>query len=644
MRAPKTSFVLFIALALGAALGAGCGERVNPDFCATDVPCAGGRVCNLNLSQCEAVADGAAATNDAVAAADSAADPDVPADSPEIATDGPGDVDGDVDGNPTADGAADRPSLDAPGSCTIEGDCQKSDAGAHCVMGLCAACARDDQCPPTTPVCRGRQCLACGAAGGDAACANVNATLPACDAQTGRCVQCLTSAGCAVPTAPLCAANVCVGCKAGPADGCLKRAAGTPACDATTGRCAECAVSGDCQNPRTPICVANKCLGCAAVEVQASACQARSAAAPVCDRTSGACVECIGSADCPTADRPVCVANRCAPCTDRTAPADACTRKNAAAPLCNPGTGQCVICLAHADCRSATRPVCNQNECVSCAKAPTAACAQKGQAAPVCDTNSGACVQCVTDGHCTEPGKPLCASGQCGACSGGPVDACQKKSQSLPVCEPKTGACVACTTSAQCEDPARPVCLQNLCDSCEAAPNPHNTCALMSPNRPLCDDATGGCVQCLSSAGCPDAAAPICVKGQCVPCPSHAACAAANPATPVCDGAKCVECFTGEGCTIPDRPLCMAGRCVRCDEPGAAADACVNRGAGAGTACDAATGRCEECLTSANCKETTKPICIVRACVPCNANGVSVDACQQLAAFLSCNSLGQCAP
>jgi hypothetical protein len=78
-------------------------------------------------------------------------------------------------------------------------------------------------------------------------------------------------------------------------------------------------------------------------------------------------------------------------------------------------------------------------------------------AAPVCDPSSGECVACDgvddADGACAEldPGTPLCVDGSCVQCTAAAPEAC---TGATPVCDDATNACVSCTAHEQCGEAA----------------------------------------------------------------------------------------------------------------------------------------------------------------------------------------------
>lgn len=78
-------------------------------------------------------------------------------------------------------------------------------------------------------------------------------------------------------------------------------------------------------------------------------------------------------------------------------------------------------------------------------------------AAPFCEPVSGECVACDgaadPDTACVEldPGMPLCVGGACVQCTAAATDAC---TGATPVCDDTTNTCVPCTAHDQCGQPA----------------------------------------------------------------------------------------------------------------------------------------------------------------------------------------------
>jgi hypothetical protein len=160
---------------------------------------------------------------------------------------------------------------------------------------------------------------------------------------TNQCVECLANTDCKDPSKPVCgSSHACVGCgtQIAPLDGCATKNPALPVCKADSGACVECTGNADCRGD---------------------------AGLGVCNPTTNKCVECNGNADC-TADsaKGFCVNNACTGC--QTAGAGTCT---GAKPVCaGSGSyiGQCVECAGNADCKVATKPVCDTDQCRACAK------------------------------------------------------------------------------------------------------------------------------------------------------------------------------------------------------------------------------------------------------------------------------------
>jgi hypothetical protein len=78
-------------------------------------------------------------------------------------------------------------------------------------------------------------------------------------------------------------------------------------------------------------------------------------------------------------------------------------------------------------------------------------------AAPFCEPVSGECVGCDgidgSDAACAglDPGAPLCVGGACVQCTAAALEACTGKT---PVCDDATNTCVPCTAHNQCGDAA----------------------------------------------------------------------------------------------------------------------------------------------------------------------------------------------
>jgi len=262
----RSVIALFAASALP--LVAGCdATRRDPDSC-WEHACAGGSVCN-DQHRCVPVLDAAidvrvhvdGGSIDGRVDLPAALDAHVDGAAVDVALDGEADM-AMLDAAPEAriDVAVDRVVPDAPGTCSSDHDCPNA-ALPFCVGNACVACKSVAECGDGTPLCSASHaCVSCAAV--DAGC---SAQVPACEADSGRCVECVLDGDCnSTPGRAFCVANKCAGCSAAAAGACAKHDPGKPACLAT-GVCVECTGNANCATPGKPICdtAANLCKPCA---------------------------------------------------------------------------------------------------------------------------------------------------------------------------------------------------------------------------------------------------------------------------------------------------------------------------------------------------------------------------------------------
>jgi hypothetical protein len=272
-----TRSATLVALLVGAmALGACDARRRDWGSCYHE-PCADGEFCNSEhrcvprpldagpLDGREPV-DAAAAVEALPADAPFGVDVDVEVSPPE-ALDAPVDAEADVSivdasqaVDVVVDVAVDTLVPDAPGTCAVDDDCPTSDL-SFCIDGACVACKTSEQCTGGTPICSAvHACVSCAAVA-----AGCPATTPACEADSGRCVECLADLDCkGTPSTSFCVGGACVGCGSAASDACAKRDPTKTACLAT-GDCGECARDADCMSIAEPICdtATHACRPCA---------------------------------------------------------------------------------------------------------------------------------------------------------------------------------------------------------------------------------------------------------------------------------------------------------------------------------------------------------------------------------------------
>jgi Cys-rich repeat protein len=231
--------------------------------------------------------------------------------------------------------------------------------------------------------------------------------------------------------------------------------------------------------------------------------------------------------------------------------------------------GACRECLVDDDCGRG-KPACVGNVCVECRSASDCPSGQgcnpvlltcsfscgdpsdcAGQALSRCSSELDLCVQCLGDEDCSEPRDPACdTGGRCVECT-----AAEHCGPDRPSCDTPNRRCVECLDSTDCDgrscDPRDQRCVECVSDadcgagSCDERRRCRQACAgpegCDDPRRPLCDVATGSCVECNTREQCPEPQRPACT-------PEH----------------ECVECLTDDDCSA-DEPACLATRrCGQC--------------------------------------------------------------------------------
>lgn len=403
------------------------------------------------------------------------------------------DAEADVLVDAEADAPVDAPQVDA--AADVAADTRPVDGQGTCGI--------DIDCPASLPICLAFQCAKCTANMECAGHSDNGTATGVCDTASGRCVACVQSTDCtADPAKPVCAGNQCVACTT--SGQCSSRGDGgvsAGVCDTTTGRCVACVKSSECTaDPTKPVCVGNLCAPCQSSASPANECRAKSSAAPVCDSTSGRCVGCLTNDHCGGgADGGVDGG------TD--GGADGGADGGVAAGFCYLATNQCVQCLAHADCKDPSKPICGGlHTCVGCGTQGVApdSCTTRNPALPVCRADTGACVECTGNANC---------AGDAG----------------IRVCNPATNKCVECNDNSNCTtDPAKAFCVSNACAGCQTAPA--GSC---SGTKPLCATSgayVGQCVECLDNTHCKVATKPVCDVNQCRGCARDLDCTGISPA------------------------------------------------------------------------------------------------------------------
>jgi hypothetical protein len=299
-------------------------------------------------------------------------------------------------------------------------------------------------------------------------------------------------------SAPMCLDFRCARCASN--NDCADRGdggSGANVCDTTSGLCVACAKSSDCTaDPARPVCVANQCAACSSATNE---CRSKNSLAPVCDSSSGKCVGCLSNDNC-AGSAGVSDAG-----TD--GGTDGGVDGGVVAGLCYLTTKQCVECLAHADCKDPSRPICGVlHTCVGCGLqlAPSDGCPTKNSALPVCMGATGACVECVSGADC---------HGDAGT----------------GVCSPTTNKCVECNDNTNCTtDPSRAFCVKNSCTGCQTAGA--GACTGAKPMCATTGGSIGQCVECNGDNDCKVGTKPVCDANQCRACKKDLECSGASQA------------------------------------------------------------------------------------------------------------------
>jgi len=121
-----------------------------------------------------------------------------------------------VDAGAVDVGVVDAYIPDAAGTCAGDDDCSGKEA-PYCAQGRCVSCKSGDQCSGGAPICSASHtCVSCAAV--DAGCP---AATPACEAASGRCLECLGDGDCSKDASKsFCQAGTCAGCAGAAASAC----------------------------------------------------------------------------------------------------------------------------------------------------------------------------------------------------------------------------------------------------------------------------------------------------------------------------------------------------------------------------------------------------------------------------------------
>jgi hypothetical protein len=141
-----------------------------------------------------------------------------------------------------------------------------------------------------------------------------------------------------------------------------------------------------------------------------------------------------------------------------------------------------------------------------------------------CDVVSGECVACVADADCSDPRAPRCdaALQRCVACGGdldcGAGETCLPQTRTCVMrCEEGVAENLCPATAPTCDEVAR------ICVQCQR----DQDCAAITDDGPYCERASGRCVRCTDDRQCP-ATRPRCdrLQHRCAQCSSARDCPA----------------------------------------------------------------------------------------------------------------------
>ncbi|MGI5864470.1 MAG: lamin tail domain-containing protein [Myxococcales bacterium] len=297
-------------------------------------------------------------------------------------------------------------------ACTEDKGCE---AGKVCdtsvAKGQCVDCTSDSHCADPTPICdlEAKACVVCTAyygcptsdycdtsypggrcvktSTGCSSSSECSGATPVCNTVTRECVVCTATEGCGV--GEVCNTLVAGGRCDPVSTGCTSSAqcsSPTSVCDTSSGKCVVCTATEGCEEDE----VCNTSVPGGRCDPMSTGCTSSaqcSSPTPVCDTQTQQCVVCTPTEGCEEDE--VCntlvAGGRCDPkstgCTDS-------NQCSSPTPVCNTQTQQCVVCTATEGCGGST-PKCNTavagGQCVQCLA--SADCAAT-PATPICSPNN----------------------------------------------------------------------------------------------------------------------------------------------------------------------------------------------------------------------------------------------------------------
>ncbi|MHB8418473.1 MAG: hypothetical protein ACYDCL_10385 [Myxococcales bacterium] len=299
-------------------------------------------------------------------------------------------------------------------------------------------------------------------------------------------------------------------------------------------------------------------------------------------------------------------------------------------PYCDP-QGRCVACSADAQCAAEDLD----------AGTGTSFCVTSDPA----NVNYGTCVQCLTTAQCAAQGGGQCypPTGSCDQsqnCIDGGAGFCADGGAG-PICDLASGECVECEQDADCADAGGLPYCDTGSKTCVACLTPAE-CPVLIPGCFM-----GACGSCGNSSDCPpgqscDPSSNTCLCAGAVPCGCTSAgdCKAAGLGNVCLDGGggpTCVGCLQDSDCTANDPgPFCLDGNCVQCES--------FSQCPATELGCDSTTNTCGTCTFNADCPPGDG--CQMDSMVPncagiCGLAGAPTDGgCVQCAGDSDCGDAG----
>ena len=413
-------------------------------------------------------------------------------------------------------------------ACSSDTDCHFPVTSKCYSSTLCVQCLDNSHCASPTPNCLTSTgtCVECL---DDSDCTSVSA--PKCSSTTHTCVPCGSDTDCHFPITTKCSptAHICLQCLSN------NHCTNPSESKCSAGTCVPCSGDQDCNQfsttKRCLVDLTNTCVQC----LSNADCDA--SVGKFCDLTSHTCtqipcgtvMDCLGT----TPTFPQCFGGVCMKCTSSIQ----CQTHNASFPVCQSTTGDCLqsvpVCTTNTDCTDPALAACIGTNCQPCSSDNHCSLRATPGFPAYCNSSSGVCQECLSDNDCNSITAALCSFGNCVPCLG-PSD-CQHLGYDFCY----NGGCVHCISNADCASSVT----ASRCDSaggtytCKKCLT-DGDCSLLAPNL-LCDS-NAGCVRCKTDSDCTDA-----LGGLCSPQHTCSYCPISSCASCINNNTLCQTCQNG---------------------------------------------------------------------------------------------------